>query len=147
MVGIAGFYGFSGNYFSDYSKTADADNWPIAQNCITMFQSDNILAFIIQIVMLVLCASTYPLVNIFIIQSLTKMYKEYSNQIEISDEDLLGNNYNKFVITLNTLPFLITIFIPQIATVLGKIGCFVGLFVVYILPVITYLKYLKSQCK
>ena len=75
------------------------------------------------------------------------MYKEYSGKNEISDEDLLGNKYNKFAVMLNTLPFLITIFIPEIATVLGKIGCFVGLFVVYILPVMTYLKHLKNDCK
>jgi len=67
MVGTAGFYGFLGNYFSEYSKTADVNNWPIAQNCITMFNSNNILALIVQIVMLVLCTSTYPLINIFII--------------------------------------------------------------------------------
>lgn len=66
------------------------------------------------------------------------MYKEYSNKNDKSDEELLGDKYNKFSILLNTLPFMITIFIPQIATVLGKIGCFVGLFVVYILPVMTY---------
>lgn len=70
------------------------------------------------------------------------MYKEYTDQHQISDEALLGKYYNKFAVLLNTLPFLITIFIPQIATVLGKIGCFVGLFVVYILPVMTYLKFL-----
>ena len=75
------------------------------------------------------------------------MYKEYSNKNEISDEELLGDKYNKFAILLNTLPFLITIFIPQIATVLGKIGCFVGLFVVYILPVMTYLKFLRTNIK
>ena len=75
------------------------------------------------------------------------MYKEYSNKNEISDEEILGDKYNKFAILLNTLPFLITIFIPQIATVLGKIGCFVGLFVVYILPVMTYLKFLRTNIK
>jgi hypothetical protein len=74
------------------------------------------------------------------------MYKEITDQNEKSDEEILGDKYNKFAIFLNTWPFLITIFIPQIATVLGKIGCFVGLFVVYILPVATYLKDLKADC-
>ena len=31
------------------------------------------------------------------------------------------------------------------AVVLGKIGCFTGLFVVYILPIATYLQKLKNE--
>ena len=39
FIGVAGFIGFSGSYFSKYRSQADEYNWPIAQNCITMFNN------------------------------------------------------------------------------------------------------------
>ena len=77
-----------------------------------MFDSDNIIALLIQIVMLVLLASTYPLLNIFIISTILKMYRVFYRIGEISDQELLGDRYNKLVITLNAIPFIITIFFP-----------------------------------
>jgi hypothetical protein len=46
-----------------------------------------------------------------------------------------------------TLPCGVAIFYPKVASVLGLIGSIAGLFIVYILPVITYLKKVKTECE
>jgi len=149
-VGIAGYIGFMGIEFAEYAKYADKNNWPIAQNCITMFDSKDIAAFIIQLFLLVLCCSTYPIVSFFFISGSIKMYKAYRG-VKISeehDEEYLGRcQYNTFIILSNCIPFVITIFFPQVAVVLGFIGSIVGLFVIYLMPVLTYLKKLKGECE
>jgi hypothetical protein len=43
------------------------------------------------------------------------------------------------------VPALITIFYPKIGSILGYVGAVAGLFIVYILPVITHLKKYKTQ--
>lgn len=43
------------------------------------------------------------------------------------------------------IPAFISIVLPEVATVLGIIGSIAGLVIVYILPVITYLKKLKTE--
>ena len=48
--------------------------------------------------------------------------------------------------TINLLiPLMITIFYPKVGSILGKIGSIAGVLIVYILPVITYLKKLKTE--
>ena len=48
-------------------------------------------------------------------------------------------------IILLSIPTIISIVLPQVATILGYIGSVAGLVIVYILPVITYLKKLKTE--
>jgi hypothetical protein len=43
------------------------------------------------------------------------------------------------------IPTMITIFYPQVGSILGKIGAVAGLLIVYILPVITYLKKFRTE--
>lgn len=43
------------------------------------------------------------------------------------------------------VPTLITIFYPKIGSILGMIGAVAGLFIVYILPVITHLKKMRQD--
>jgi Transmembrane amino acid transporter protein len=45
------------------------------------------------------------------------------------------------------VPTLVAILYPKVASVLGLIGSFAGLIIVYILPVITYLKKVKTECE
>lgn len=40
---------------------------------------------------------------------------------------------------------MITIFYPKVGSILGKIGSIAGLLIVYILPVITYLKKFRTE--
>jgi len=43
------------------------------------------------------------------------------------------------------IPTMITIFYPKVGSILGQIGSIAGLFIVYILPVITYLKKFRTE--
>ena len=46
---------------------------------------------------------------------------------------------------INLIPFLVTLFSPYVAIVMGNIGCFIGLFMVYIIPTLTYWKMLRND--
>ena len=43
------------------------------------------------------------------------------------------------------IPLFITIFYPKIVQILGFVGAFSGLFAIYFLPIVTYLKKLKDE--
>jgi len=76
-----------------------------------------------------------------------KIVKDALGKLELSDQELLGseNHYRLYVFMINTIPFHITIFTPYVAVVLGNIGCFIGLFTVYLIPILTYWKMLKND--
>ena len=48
---------------------------------------------------------------------------------------------------LLAIPCAVTIFYPHIASILGLVGSIAGLIIVYVLPVITYLKKIKTECE
>lgn len=104
-----------------------------------MFGNTETAAFLVNIILLVFCISTYPFNCFIIISGSLKIYKDLIGKLEVSDHDLLGKWYNFFTVMMNAIPFLITMFVPEIASVLGTTGSVVGLFVLYLVPVITYL--------
>ena len=73
------------------------------------------------------------------------MYKERYGKENLNDYELLGDWYSAYAIFVNTIPFIITMVLPEIATVLGLMGSVLGLFVLYIVPVMTYLKKLDIE--
>ena len=110
-----------------------------------MFDDKAILAFVLNLIVIFFCFSAYPFLNFIIIEGNIKIYKEARDMQEVSPEDILGKWFNTYAISINTIPFLITIFYPQIANVLGFIGSIFGFFILYFFPVITYLKMLKNE--
>ena len=94
-----------------------------------------------------LCISTYPFLNFLIIEGSLKIYKDSVNKLHCTDIDILGgeNLYKLYVFIINSIPLIITIFIPEVAVVLGNIGCFIGLFTVYLVPILTYWIKLRSD--
>lgn len=50
-------------------------------------------------------------------------------------------------IILLLIPTCVAIFYPKVASVLGLVGSIAGFFIVYFLPVITYLKKVKTECE
>ena len=94
-IGVTGYYGFMGSDFNNYALTADPLNWPIAQNCIIMFNNTDIIPFIIRLVILTLTISSFPILNNLITSLVVKMCREhyknrdgeiYLNEDEIDDE-------------------------------------------------------------
>ena len=145
IIGVAGLYGFMGTQFSPYLQVADSENYPIAQNCVAMFANTEVSAFCINALLLAFSISSYPFNNFIIISGSIKILKDISGKLEMSDQEFMGAWYNFFTILINTIPFLITMFVPYIAEVLGLAGSIVGLFVLYQVPVVTYLVKLRNE--
>ena len=112
-----------------------------------MFKNSSLLAFVINLILIIFCISSYPFLNFIIISGSLQIYKENANKHDIKDKELLGSFYSWFVILMNGIPLVITIFFPQIAVVRGYVGSTVGLFILYIIPVLTYLKKLRIEMK
>lgn len=53
--------------------------------------------------------------------------------------------FNTWTILIILIPATITIVYPQIASILSYVGAVMGLFVIYILPVVTHLNKLKIE--
>ena len=103
-----------------------------------MFTNTSAVAFVMRLVLFLLIFTSVPLVNHF----LRSLYF----QVFFRDREIT----NRIFYTVNTLnllvPTFITIFYPKIGSILGYIGSVAGCFIVYVLPVITYLKQLKTEC-
>jgi len=134
-VGIMGSIGFVGSYFSEFyinNKTQTME-----QNCMNMFDVKDGLAFAMRFALFALLFCCFPLINHFLrtmVLALIYRDKEPSQAV---------------FFTVNSVclvvPTLITIFYPKIGSILGNIGAVAGLLIVYILPVITYLKKYRTQ--
>ena len=102
-----------------------------------MFANTDILAFFIRFALFALLFCCFPLINHFLRSMVFQLFfpgKEITSKIF----------YPVNVICL-IIPASITIFYPKIGSILGYIGAFAGFLIVYFLPVITYLKLLKTQ--
>ena len=73
IIGVFGYFGFTGIYFEEYQKVAYDDQKPIAQNCIQMFGRADVLAFILRIIVFSLVFSAFPILHHFFRASLLKL--------------------------------------------------------------------------
>ena len=112
----------------------------IDQDCINMFETTNPLAFIMRIALFCLLFCCFPLVNHFL-RSLAFQIL-FRGRTEIDQK-----TFTITTISLLMVPTLVAIIYPKVASVLGIIGSVAGLIIVYILPVITYLKKVKTECE
>jgi hypothetical protein len=134
-VGVMGSIGFVGAYFTPYFKQKMTPE--INQNCMEMFRVKDVLAFIMRFALFALLFCVFPLINHFL-RSL--VFQLLFRDKEIDTKIFFSVN------TINLLiPTLITIFYPKIGSILGKVGAVAGLFIVYILPVITHLKKVRTE--
>lgn len=102
-----------------------------------MFEVKDILAFFMRFALFALLFCCFPLINHFLRSLVFQLFfrdKEITPTIFFS-----VNTIGLFV------PTMITIFYPKIGSILGLIGAVAGLLIVYILPVITHLKALKTK--
>ena len=66
VVGIAGCFGFMGAKLNKLNNSSEGKTNPIASNFISMIDIFNIWAFAIQIIVFLLCTSSYPLLFNFL---------------------------------------------------------------------------------
>jgi hypothetical protein len=141
IVGVMGYIGFTGYYFTEkfLEMKATDSKMEITQNCIMMFGTTNILAFFMRIALFCLLFCCFPLINHFLRSlMITLLFK---------DKELTDKAFRIITVSILIIPLLVTIFFPKVGSILGLIGSFAGLIIVYILPVITYLKKLKTECE
>jgi amino acid permease len=105
-----------------------------------MFEVTNPLAFIMRVALFMLLFCCFPLVNHFL-RSLT------FQTIFRGRQDIGQQTFMITTISLLVVPCCVAIFYPKVASVLGIVGAFAGLIIVYILPVITWLKKVKTECE
>jgi Transmembrane amino acid transporter protein len=136
-----GSIGFMGKYFDsfyiDLKRTEPTKPMMMAQNCMQMFEITDILAFFMRFALFALLFCCFPLINHFLRTLVLQLFfrdKEITNKIFYS-----VNLVNLLV------PALVTIFYPKIGSILGSIGAIAGLFIVYVLPVITHLKKFRTE--
>ena len=102
-----------------------------------MFSNTDVLAFLMRFALFALLFCCFPLINHFL-RSL--VFQLFFRDKEISNRSFIAvNTVNLFI------PTMITIFYPKIGSILGLIGAVAGLLIVYILPVITHLKKMRTE--
>ena len=142
-VGLMGSIGFMGKYFDDYyihnakHHQSGPDTYEMSQDCMQMFIVTDVLAFIMRFALFALFFCCFPLINHFL--------RSLCLQLFFKDKEITDKIFYPVNITILLVPALITIFYPKIGSILGLIGAIAGLFIVYILPVITHLKKVRTE--
>ena len=98
-----------------------------------MFDYKDIAAFILRFAIFMLIFSTYPLMSYFLDDMIRRLF---FRNVEISKVVKFWINFS-----ISFVPLLFSLFYPNIGTILGYVGAIAGFFIIYIFPVITYLKY------
>ena len=104
-----------------------------------MFETTNVPAFFMRLALFLLLFCCFPLVNHFLRSQVTLLI--------FKDKELSVKQFRILTVCILLVPTLVTIFFPKVGSILGMIGSVAGLIIVYILPVITYLKKLKTECE
>ena len=139
VVGMFGYIGFVGFNFREYflNEQNDPLSGQINQNCLLMFNYQQISAFFLRIFVFILLFSTYPLVQFFLTSMLLLLF--WSKREITRREEIILN----MVIIL--IPVFFTLVYPNIGTILGYVGAFTGFVIMYLLPVMVHLKRMKTR--
>ena len=107
-----------------------------------MFEKTDILAFLMRCIIFILVWSSFTILNHFFRVGLIKLF------IKVDGETVQMKDWLFYLITAVILlfPANVSIFYPHIADVLGYAGTICGIFVIFILPIVTYLYKLKMEC-
>jgi len=150
VIGVSGYFGFMGVAFAEYAMQASGTEKPLAQNCMLMLGQTNIAGFIMRTIVFCLVFSSFPILNHFFRSGVLKIvYGGVSSEGDSrgTQSQLIPDRKFKIITAVIILiPLFITVVYPQIAGILGYVGSVGGLFIVYIMPVVTYLVKLKHQC-
>lgn len=125
-VGIFGYIGFSGEVFKNTPGIKRI------QNCLNLFPPTHILAFIARVAMFLQVMSAYPV--LFHVLELQLSYV-ISKSGEISGTKRTFINF--FMIAFNVV--LAAVY-PQVGSIIGILGSFLCLNIIYLIPISVYLK-------
>lgn len=104
-----------------------------------MFEATNISAFFMRLALLCFLSCCFPLINNFLRSLVFQFFPQ--------DKEITNVQFKVITVIFLIIPLCVTVFYPQIGSILGMIGSIAGLFIVYVLPTITYLKQIKTECE
>ena len=119
LIGLLGFFGFSGNGFPQGA---------IEQNALDMFQSTNPFAFVIRWVLFVQMTTVYPMVA-YLIRS--QVFGFFYNTDFPSRKLLLV-----FSLVVTVLTTIVAMVFPNVGSIVGFFGAICGLYFIYLTPVL-----------
>ena len=137
VCGVLGYIGFIGVRFSAYYLGAPQAAGQINQVCLNMFNYTSIPAFILRFCIFMLLFSTYPLVHFFLNTMVLILF--FKNKTLTRTQEILLN------VAITTVPLLFALFYTNVGTILGYVGALSGFLIIYVLPVLVYLKQMKTQ--
>ena len=124
-------------YFEKYAKTSTAGQ--IDQNCLNMFNYDDVPAFILRIAILMMIFSSYPLLNSFLRNLTLILFFR-----KMKPEDVPKGTWFLINFTISFAPLMFALFYPSIGSILSYTGAFCGFSIIYVFPVMTYMKHKKT---
>ena len=117
VIGIFGYFGFSGSHF---------EGLPIKQNILNMFSTKNPLATFVRLCSFFQIFSVYPLLfHVVRVQ----FFRTFFN------EELHGAPFYIFNFVMSLPSLMISIWFPNVGSLLNYSGSYIGLFTIYILPI------------
>ena len=98
-----------------------------------MFDYKDVAAFVLRFAIFMLIFSTYPLLSFFLNDMMCKLF---FRNVEVTNKISFLINFG-----ISFLPLLFALFYPNVGTILSYAGAISGFFIIYIMPVITHLKF------
>lgn len=142
-VGTLGYIAFSGKDFDTPSHQSQTYNGVIdlQDNFLNMFTYDAIPAVLVRSLIFGQLMCAYPLVNHFQRTLLLNLLFKGCDSLD----DLSPTTYKLLNIGISVVPLTMAIFYPKIGTILGYAGAASGFFMIYLVPVVAYMKMRKIE--
>ena len=140
ICGVFGYIGYIGYDFKSYflkQDPSDSNYGLIDQNCLLMYDFNDVKAFVLRLSIFLMIFTTYPLVAYFLNDLIIKLFFK-----SMEPSRLVGMLLN---LGINSFPLICALFIPHIATLLSIFSTVAGYLIIYVLPVFVYLKHQRTK--
>lgn len=140
VVGCMGYIAFSGESFKAHffaMSPNSAGLGQIEQNFLNMYRYDQVPAIFIRSLIYIQLSCSYPLVNHF---QRTVLFNLFFGTTDVTDKQFKIVN-----IGISTVPLFFALFYPLIGNIIGIAASISGFFMIYVVPVLTYLKMRKIE--
>ena len=139
-VGTLGYFAFSGQLFKEIFESQESQQGVITQNFLSMFYYDQIPAIFIRVVIYCQLTCSLPLSNHFFRSLLMDMV--YKN----NDFEALGKTKFRLLnLSILIAPLGFSLFYPKVGSILVYASSLSGFFLIYVVPVVTYMKMKKLE--
>lgn len=140
IVGIFGYFAFSGSNFKAIYKLQTEEKGLIGQNFLNMFHYDEVPAIIVRLMIYIQLSCSYPLINHFLRCLLMNLIWKHNDFEAIGDFKFILLN-----ILIGTIPLMFALFYPKVGSILGYAASASGFLMIYVVPVVTYMKMKKVE--